>query len=722
MTARFLAGNCRFFPYLIPKCIIMILLRHFRPLLVISLIFLFNSIYGQTAFDVFDYWPYLPDPGNTLYQEILSRAEVQLSNRKTKISALKSKDDWLMRQREVKKKLDKLLLPPWNRTPLNAVITATLDRPDFTVEKLIYESFPGYPVSAALFLPKQQKGPMPAILFCSGHSDEGFRSSVYQHMILNYVKKGFIVLAFDPVGQGERNQYFFEDGKKKFRPTHEHSYVGNQIFLTGHSPAQYFVWDGMRAIDYLTSRPEVDPDRIGVTGRSGGGTQSAYLMAVDDRILAAAPECYLTTFEYLLRSGGPQDAEQNIPGLLKEGLDLPDLVEVRAPKPTLMVTTTRDIFSIQGARELYNEAKQIYQLFNAKEELSMVEDDAPHQSTVKNREATYRFFQKYLNNPGNSKDEEVEIFGIEELWVSSSGQLLTDGFNETLFSVQKNKFEKIKDVTVGSSNKEIKDLVSYEGSYVYQPIFSGTIQYSKYSLDKYLLKINENYSIPVIWLKPKPYSSSNPKIVLVVNDLGKQVHQDSTDIIFDLLGAGYQVILPDLSGYGELSDAFTGDAYIDAVPLNIWYAGVLTGRYPISLRAEELSMINRFVQSLLGADAKPIALGYGSASIDLIMASSIGIEYHSLVLNDCLYSVENLISSKIYPLKYIPSLVAGGLDSFDIPDLIQQSHIPVQLINPVLMDEEKGQMNLVNAIGDPVEVKYINDPVKIKEVILKWLN
>ena len=166
----------------------MILLRHFRLLLVPVFIFVVHSTVGQTTFDVFDYWPYLPNPENTLYQEILSRAEEQLNTRKTRVAALQSKNDWLVRQNMVKEKLEKLLLPPWEKTPLKAVITDTLDRPDFSVEKLIFESFPGYPVSAALFLPKHKNGPFPAILFCSGHSDEGFRSSVYQHMIINYVK------------------------------------------------------------------------------------------------------------------------------------------------------------------------------------------------------------------------------------------------------------------------------------------------------------------------------------------------------------------------------------------------------------------------------------------------------------------------------------------------------------------------------------------------------
>jgi hypothetical protein len=122
-------------------------------------------------------------------------------------------------------------------------------------------------------------------------------------------------------------------------------------------------WDGIRAVDYLLTRPEVDPDRIGITGRSGGGTQSAYIAALDDRIIAAAPENFITSFTRLFQSIGPQDAEQNLFGVIKRGIDHADLISVRAPKPLLMITTTRDFFSIQGSRETAKEVTAIYKAY-----------------------------------------------------------------------------------------------------------------------------------------------------------------------------------------------------------------------------------------------------------------------------------------------------------------------------------------------------------------------
>ncbi|MCB0665153.1 MAG: acetylxylan esterase [Saprospiraceae bacterium] len=692
-------------------------IKNARKFLVPFLVMLAGIVPAQEDFDVFNYWQHLPDPSETLYRQLLGKANEQLSSRKAEINSLNSNEKKFARQQIVKEKLKRMLLPQWEKTPLNTRIAGAIDRTGYRVEKIIFESFPGYPVSAAIFLPKLQ-GPMPAILFCSGHSNEGFRSPVYQHMILNYVKKGFIVLAFDPVGQGERNQYFLENGSKRFGPTHEHSYVGNQIFMSGISPAQYFVWDGIRAIDYLVSRPEVDKERIGVTGRSGGGTQTAYLMAVDDRILAAAPECYMTTFEYLLDSKGPQDAEQNILHFLAEGLDLPDLIEVRAPRPTMMVTTTRDIFSIQGARECFLEARSFYKAYGVEQDLLMVEDDAPHQSTKKNREATYRFFQKYLENPGNSIDEDVEIFSQEELWVSDSGQLYKNGYEETLYTVQKKNREKQHIGSLSDANtfsKLIRNISGYSEPTTIKSVFSGANEKSDYSIEKYLIRINDAYQIPLVWLKPHDLLSENT--ILYIDEAGKSSHEDSTGTIMQLLKAGHQIILADLNGYGEMGKEFDGDALIDGVPLNIWYAGILTGKYPVAFRCEELFAIHRFLENQAVDLAHVFAIGAGSASLDLLTAAVLGVRYSSLILQDCPLTLESLWGEKEYPLNYILSVIPDGGTGWDIPEFLEASGTEVRLLNPYRSQEgtslEPGSNNLIELVVEP-------EKEKADELILQW--
>ena len=367
---------------------------------------------AQKEYDVIrNNWIEFSDAPNALYHHFAQQAYGLLNKRTATIKDIHSLQGWQNRQQYIRKALRDLVGPFPQKTALNAKTVRTINKVGYRIEHVIYESQPGFFVTSSLYIPAaQKKNKLPAIIYCSGHASEGYRSTVYQHVILNLIKKGFMVFAFDPVGQGERLEYFdAATGKSTIGgPVDEHSYAGAQAFIAGSSQARYMIWDGIRAVDYLLSRKEVDAQRIGITGRSGGGTQSAYIAAFDDRIKAAAPECYITSFARIFQSIGPQDAEQNLGDALVRGIDHADLLLVRAPKPALMITTTRDMFSIEGARETAKEISGIYKAYNKDDSFGMVEDDAPHASTKKNREAMYAFFQKHLSNPGNATDEETD--------------------------------------------------------------------------------------------------------------------------------------------------------------------------------------------------------------------------------------------------------------------------------------------------------------------------
>jgi len=364
-------------------------------LLTLSLFFLLQTGLSQeSSHSVFNanlggdqQWLTYQDNHRALYRIITNQAFHLLEERAEKVSEIHTVVDWKTYQKEIKTTLCGPLAK-FEKTPLNARITGILERETFTVEKVLFESHPGFYVTAGLFLPKRRQKPAPAVIYACGHTELGFRSETYQHVILNLVEKGFIVLAFDPLGQGERLQYpGAETGKSRVGgSTKEHSYAGVQPLLTGTSLTDYFIWDGIRVLDYLETRPEVDMNRIGMTGRSGGGTQTAQIAACDERIYAAAPECYITSFKRLLQSIGPQDAEQNPYNAIAKGFDHADYLHIRAPKPTLMITTTHDFFSIQGARETFAEVQKSYAAFGKPENIQMVEDLGVHESTKNNRE------------------------------------------------------------------------------------------------------------------------------------------------------------------------------------------------------------------------------------------------------------------------------------------------------------------------------------------------
>ncbi|MEX2397300.1 MAG: acetylxylan esterase, partial [Balneolales bacterium] len=247
-------------------------------------------------------WLHFSDASNSLYHHLAGQAYNLLDNRTESINSINTLSDWKNKQDEIKGKLMDIIGPFPKKNALNAQILRTIQKDYYSVEHIVYESRPEFYVTSSLFIPNELEDQAPAILYLSGHTANGYRSETYQHKILNLVKKGFIVFAIDPVGQGERLEYYDAEtgGSVVGSSTREHSYTGVQTFITGSSQANYMIWDGIRAVDYLLTRDEVDHARLGITGRSGGGTQTAYIAAMDERIHAAAPEAYITSFNYLL--------------------------------------------------------------------------------------------------------------------------------------------------------------------------------------------------------------------------------------------------------------------------------------------------------------------------------------------------------------------------------------------------------------------------------------
>ena len=656
---------------------------------------LFSKAHGQENenLSVYESWNYYKNSLNTLRDHLYSDAFTQLNKRSAVIGQLITKEDWLSRQSEVQQKLEKIVGEFPQKTPLNAVVTGKIKRDGYTVEKLYFESRPGYYVTAALYLPngKEKK---PAVIYCCGHSIDGFRNATYQSIILNLVKKGFAVFTFDPVGQGERIQYL-SDAKISSDPCHEHSYPGTQSFISGLSPANYFIWDGIRAVDYLISRKEVDPQRIGIAGRSGGGTQSAYIAAMDNRIAAAAPEGYITTFDKLLRAIGPQDAEQNLMYFLSEGLDLGDLIEVRAPRPVMIVSTTRDYFSIQGARDAFNESKKAYAALGCPDHIMMTEDDAPHASMKKNREAVYAFFQKFLNNPGNPNEEKVDSFGNQDLLVTSTGKVYTSLMGEDLFSLNKKRSDTLSDqlqserksnpAFLKSVNEKIISLTGYRKPVLSEDdIFSGRYGRDGYAVEKYLVKGAGDYYIPVLSLVP---NKGINKSILLLDDEGKTAAAAHGGLADQLARQGYHVVIPDLNGFGELSgDSFKeeDDSVIQGISMNIWYTGILTHKLPLAVRMEEIDIVAGFIKRLNNGSGNITGVACGILTADLLHSASVSHLFDKIALIRPLISYQSIVTERFYHPKFTTSAVAGSIGRYDMPDLLASiAPMDVLMINPV---------------------------------------
>jgi len=349
-------------------------------------------------------------------------AQKQLDERDAKIRAITTPEQARERQKQVRETVMKLIggLPDYTG-PLNAKITGKLDSEDYTIERLTFESLPRFLVTANLFLPKKP-GKHPGIVFPLGHWEQGKPAA--QHMAANLAKKGFAVLAYDPIGQGERQQGYDPRTNRAIAGggTEQHFMAGASAILIDESFARYRIWDAKRAIDYLVSRPEVDANRIGVTGCSGGGTVTTYISALDPRVKVAAPACYMNSFR-LVFTGPVGDSEQSPVNFIGAGLDETDYVELFAPKPWLIGNTELDFFTPAGARIVYEEARRWYSIFGAEDKVKWVVGPGGHGTPTKVREAIYEWMLKWLNVEGSAKDEEVQMFPDHELWAMPKGQV-----------------------------------------------------------------------------------------------------------------------------------------------------------------------------------------------------------------------------------------------------------------------------------------------------------
>jgi hypothetical protein len=655
----------------------------FRPLLLLILVMLLNNkiLDAQNELDVIrNSWIQYTDAPNSLYHYIADQAYDILAQRSRKVAKLNSLSEWQQRQKLVRETLLDIVGPFPEKTPLNAKITRIVDKDNFRIEHIVYESQPGFFVTSSMFIPGglKKNSKSPAVIYCSGHSIDGYRSAVYQHVILNLVKKGFIVFAFDPVDQGERFEYYNPKTKNSIigGSDKEHSYSGTQAFITGSSQARYMIWDGIRAVDYLLSRKEIDPARIGITGRSGGGTQSAYIAAMDDRIYATAPECYITNFTRLLQTVGNQDAEQNLFNEIIRGIDYADLLTVRAPKPALMITTTRDMFSIQGARETAKELSRIYKAYDREANFGKVEDDAPHASTQKNREAMYAFFQRSLDNPGDSGDEKTELLSKEELRVTSTGQVSTSYEGETVFSLNRKDTEKlIKELQ--ASRKDLtmhlpwvidsaKKLSGYkEPTVINESVFTGRIQRDGYVIEKYFVKGEGDYIIPYLLMIPaKPKN----KALIYLHPSGKSAEAAVGGEMEWFVRNGFTVLAPDMIGTGEMGPGtFEGDSYIEGVSHNIWYASILIGRSIVGIRAGDVVRLTRLLKN------SGIHEVYGVARKEmapvLLHAAAFDTAISRIALIEPYSSYQSIVMNHLYNSTFIHGAVAGALKAYDLPDL-----------------------------------------------------
>jgi len=364
-----------------------------------------------------------PSYGHMLQEYYRQQLIPIFKERKERLQELKTRDDALAYVADVKSKIKNSFAPFPEKTPLNARTIGVVKYEGYTVEKVVYDSRPDFPVSASFYLPTNIQGKVPAVLGVCGHAATGKLEGAYQSFCQGLVKKGFAVLIYDPVSQGERHQL---DAVPESKDTAKscvqvHNMLGKELRLCDEFFGTWRVWDGIRGIDYLCSRPEIDTSRLGVTGNSGGGTTSSYINALDDRLTMAAPGCYITTFMRNFDNELPCDSEQIPPGIIASGCDIADFLIAQAPRPSVILSRNNDFFDPRGATEAYEDVQKVYSLLGAKDDIQLHISEGNHGFGQSNREKMYELFCACAGIEDDGKEAEINVRPDEELYCAPEG-------------------------------------------------------------------------------------------------------------------------------------------------------------------------------------------------------------------------------------------------------------------------------------------------------------
>ncbi len=599
-----------------------------------------------------------------------------LGERKRRVEHLATIEDVNKRRSYVREQMLKDLGGFPDRTPLNARVVGVLERPGYRIEKVIFESQPDFYVTANLYLPKTGHPPYPAILYPLGHERGGKTNPTWQQMLGSLATKGFVALAWDPVGQGERLQIFDEDLResKVGNSTTEHTVVGTQCMLVGDHLARYTIWDGMRALDYLLSRKEVDPARIGLTGNSGGGTHTAYIAALDDRIQVAAPSCYITSWHLMLDTIGPQDAEQTFPLWLEEGLDYPDYLYAFAPKPYLLLSAIRDFFPIAGARETFAEAEKVYSAIGEREKVGMFEADDGHGYNKSRRLAAYDWFGRWLKGARDTDPEpQIEMATPEELRCTATGQVSTSLGGESVFTLNQKRLAQLKASRLtrpADLPGKVREVIRYEPpSGPLQVTSYGAITRSGYRIEKLIYESEPGIFIPSLLYVPDEGASKKAAVLMVTGD-GKAASASEAE---QFAASGTVVLSIDMRGTGETRvDADVNSREFDHYfgDFNNIMTALLVGKTMAGMRALDISRGVDVLTSRREVDPNQV-YGYGKdeGALPLLYATVLDGRIRRVMLDGMLVSYESVVNSRV-SRRILEGVAPGMLKYYDLQDLV----------------------------------------------------
>ncbi|HWB84960.1 MAG TPA: acetylxylan esterase [Bryobacteraceae bacterium] len=621
----------------------------------------------------------------------------QFEHRAQTVAAIHTREEAERRQAEVRKKILNLIGGlPESHGPVRVKEFGSVPGDGFRIDKVAYESLPNFWVTADVYVPASGMGPFPALVVTPGHGPTGKLGEA--NWGANFARAGIITLAIDAIGEGERLQHYDPElEESKVVRSGEHEHAGLATLLIGKHVSRYFINDGMRGVDYLTQRKDVDSARIGAFGCSGGGTITAYLGALDPRIGVTATACYITSLKELLPSTGAQDAEQTIPGFLEQGLDLADWVELTAPRPYAIISTTSDMFPFAGARQTYEEAKRIYALYGAEDRLQWITGPGGHGNLGPISPQILAFLVKYLKADSHGSNfTPYRPQHPDDLLVTPTGQVSTSLGGETVESINRKEAEGVivreqpvqSEAALAPFQQRVRAEARSVAGITAQPGAPPdvTVQ-KKEERDGYhveTLSIRSELGFDVAALSVIPDKPGPKPAVLLMDDVPME-RTAATPDVERLAKSGKFILI--LQPRGTPLDAQRLQAAQGSVlgpNTAISLQAMIVGKSLVGMRADDAIRAVNWLVSLPDVDRSSITI-YGRAAEGIVAlhAAALDPQITRVIVANALVSYHAALEAPLHR-NLSDIILPGVLLHFDTGDLLQAiAPRPVVLANPV---------------------------------------
>jgi dienelactone hydrolase len=539
-----------------------------------------------------------------------------------------------------------------------------------------------------LYIPKNRKFPLPAVVGTCGHSVNGKANEAYQSFAQGLARMGYVVLIYDPLGQGERLQYVDDQLKAKFGVgVSEHLLAGNQQYLVGEFLGAWRAWDGIRALDYLLTREEVDPKHVGVTGNSGGGTMTTWLCGVERRWTMAAPSCFVTTIRRNLENELPQDTEQCPPRTLALGLDHDDFLAAMAPNPVIVLAKERDYFDVRGAQEAYSRLRRLYTLLGKPDNVGFFAGPTEHGYSQENREAMYRWFNRASGISDAQSEPNLMIEKDETLQCTPHGQV-AELKSRSVFSFTRELSQRLanaRQVSAGEKDlpKDVRELLCLPKLSDEPPDFRilrpvRNRNYPKRFATTYAVETEPRIFAMVTRQFDESNLSRPPQsplpAILYVSHHSADVELREEPLLKELLEASPDAALYacDVRGIGDSRpDTCGSDQFLNAYGSDYFYAAhsIMLDRPYVGQKTLDVLRVLDWIHQFGHREIHVAALGWGA--IPAAFASLLSPHATQVTLKRGLSSYAAVAESENYrwPLS---CFVPGVLARFDLPDCYEE--------------------------------------------------